>query len=85
MKFYFLVNSVFNSSCVTGASRGIGAKICTRLALHGFTVIGLARSDDKIHNLGNNLEVGRGKIIGWKCDVENETEIHDAFKRVELW
>lgn len=83
--FFFNELKVFNSSCVTGASRGIGAKICTRLALHGFTVIGLARSDDKVQNLGNNLEVGtKGKIIGWKCDVESETEIQDAFKQVEI-
>jgi NADP+-dependent farnesol dehydrogenase len=66
---------------VTGASRGIGAEISLKLADAGCTVIGLARTVDKINELSLNLTNGSpGKIIGRKCDIENEEEVKEAFE-----
>ncbi|KAG5679027.1 hypothetical protein PVAND_008629 [Polypedilum vanderplanki] len=67
--------------CVTGASSGIGSEICVELAKNGSNVvIGLARRVDKINELNERLpEELKGKIIGRKCDVENEEEINNAF------
>lgn len=48
-------------------------------------MIGLARSVDKISELNQRLEIGSiGKIVGIKCDLENENEIQDAFKWVKI-
>lgn len=69
-------------SCITGASKGIGAEITVKLARAGCTVVGLARSDDKIRDLNQRLENSTGKIVAIKCDVENENDIKDAFQRV---
>lgn len=72
-------------SCVTGASKGIGAEICVKMANAGCVVIGLARSVDKIRELNNRLDNGNGsvgKIVAYKCDVENENEIKKAFQWV---
>lgn len=56
-----------------------------KLAVAGYTVIGLARSENKVKELNNNLEPGtKGKIIGRQCDVENEIDIHEAFEWVKF-
>lgn len=74
---------ILPSSCVTGASRGIGAEVTLTLANLGYTVLGLARNVGKIDELA--LRVGDdngGKIISRHCDVENESEILSAFNWV---
>lgn len=73
-----------HNSCVMGASKGIGAEICLKLADAGCTVIGLARTVKKIDELSTELSNGSpGKIIGRKCDVESEYDIKDAFSWIK--
>lgn len=51
----------------------------------GCTVIGLARTVDKINELSQNLTNGSpGKIIAVKCDVEVEDEVKEAFEWIKL-
>ncbi|XP_035703629.1 dehydrogenase/reductase SDR family member 11-like [Folsomia candida] len=67
---------------VTGASVGIGEAICTSLVSHGMTVIGCARSKDKIDMLSNDLSKKglSGRLIAYKCDVSNDKNIDDMFE-----
>jgi NAD(P)-dependent dehydrogenase (short-subunit alcohol dehydrogenase family) len=68
---------------VTGASRGIGAAVCLKLAKAGFIVLGLARNVDQIQKLSDELESDcTGRIVGRACDVENESDIKEAFEWV---
>lgn len=68
---------------ITGASSGIGADLCVRLANHGLIVIGLARRIEKIEELSEKVTSSSGgEIHGRKCDVQVESEILDAFKWV---
>lgn len=54
------------------------------MANSGCIVIGLARKVDKIDELSSKLsKKSSGKIIGRKCDVENESEIQDAFNFIK--
>jgi len=73
----------FSFRCVTGASKGIGAEICLKLANDGDIVIGLARSVEKIIELNEQVKSDSvGKIVGRKCDVTNESDIVAAFSCV---
>jgi NADP+-dependent farnesol dehydrogenase len=68
---------------ITGASAGIGADLCLKLANSGMIVIGLARRVEKIEELSEKVDESKGgKIYAKKCDVENESEILEAFKWV---
>lgn len=70
-------------SCVTGASQGIGAEICVKLANAGHSVIGLARRAEKVRDLSVRVESNcRGIIVGRKCDVQNENDIKESFNWV---
>ena len=69
---------------VTGASSGIGAKICIDLATAGVIVAGLARRQHRIEELKKNLPPGvTGKIHAIQCDVSKEDDIKRAFGWVE--
>lgn len=69
---------------ITGASTGIGADLCVRLANLGIVVVGLARRVEKIEELSQKVDSKSfGKIYGRKCDVQIETEILEAFKWIE--
>ncbi|CAG7706074.1 unnamed protein product [Allacma fusca] len=70
---------------VTGASVGIGAGICASLVEHGMTVVGCARNKDAIQKISDDLrDKGlTGKLIPYKCDVSDETEVNNLFAYIE--
>src|SRR3954471_12933526 len=49
---------------VTGASRGIGAAIAQRLAKDGFHVVAVARTQDKLEALCNEINAQGGTAPG---------------------
>jgi 3-oxoacyl-[acyl-carrier protein] reductase len=59
------------TTIVTGASRGIGASICSYLSSHGHDVIGVARRP---------AEGFFGKF--YVADLANETELDEVFARI---
>lgn len=65
---------------ITGASSGIGEETARQLVGKGFKVALLARSEDKLKALVD--ELGEGNAFAVKADVSNFEEIEKAFKDV---
>jgi 3-oxoacyl-[acyl-carrier protein] reductase len=67
---------------VTGASQGIGRACAIVLAEAGATVAVVARSEDKLQSLVQEIEAKGGKAAAFKLDVANEDEIKATVKSV---
>ncbi|CAL1260837.1 unnamed protein product [Larinioides sclopetarius] len=69
---------------VTGASAGIGAGLCRALVQHGMTVVGCARSVDRIKAIAEEdaLKDAPGKLVAIKCDLTKESEILSMFDEI---
>ena len=65
---------------VTGASKGLGARIARTLVHQGATVCGLARSTDSLRALHDDLG---SAFVPVSCDIRNEDEIEAAFDTVD--
>lgn len=64
---------------VTGASSGIGAALSRELVKRGWSVIGVARSLDKLTSLQKELGAA---FVPLMCDVSQKTEIAKASKNL---
>jgi short-subunit dehydrogenase len=66
---------VSNTALVTGASSGIGASIAAELAARGFSLILVARREERLRSLSTELSSGHGvgaDVI--TCDLGQESE-----------
>jgi 3-hydroxy acid dehydrogenase / malonic semialdehyde reductase len=68
-----------NIALVTGASSGIGEALSRELVKRGWSVIGLARSLDKLTNIQNELGSAFTPVV---CDVSNKSDIEKASKHI---
>ncbi|KAK3911069.1 Farnesol dehydrogenase [Frankliniella fusca] len=70
---------------VTGASAGIGAAVVRDLARAGLRVVGLARREDKLQALADELaaEGVLGELLCVRCDVSDTSDVQAAFKRID--
>lgn len=68
---------------VTGASSGIGKSITRELVSAGVNVLGLARRENRLQELSENLKFSKGAFHYFKCDLCNEDDIRKAFEYVE--
>lgn len=69
---------------VTGAGRGIGRAISAELAMHGATVLGVARSADALEEVRAAIaNAGRGTFVPIPLDVTSEGQVRDAFALAE--
>jgi NADP+-dependent farnesol dehydrogenase len=69
---------------VTGASSGIGAATVVDLVKAGMIVCGLARRQERIEALKDDLpENLRGNLHAIKCDISKEEEIKATFAEIE--
>ncbi len=69
---------------VTGASRGIGAAVATRLARDGFTVIINYSGDDaSAEALARKIEAAGGKALTAKADVSEPAAVARMFDAAE--
>ncbi len=66
---------------VTGASSGIGAAVAAALFEHGMHVVGCARNEQKLKEVGQSLQ-GKGSFTAVKCDVTQEASILSMFQEV---
>ncbi|CAA9999647.1 unnamed protein product [Nesidiocoris tenuis] len=68
---------------VTGASSGIGAAIVRDLAKQGVNVVTLARRQDRLQALAEEMKGEKGRIYPLKADLAQEEEIVRSFKWIE--
>ncbi|XP_046666127.1 farnesol dehydrogenase-like isoform X2 [Homalodisca vitripennis] len=70
---------------VTGASSGIGAAVARSLVHHGMVVVGLARRDDRIKQLSEELAAAKepGQLHAIRADVCKEEDLLSAFDWVD--
>lgn len=62
-------------SIVTGASRGIGREIATRLASEGHFVALVARNEEEIRELEFEIDSAGGKSRGYAMDISDEAAV----------
>ncbi|KAG8310563.1 farnesol dehydrogenase-like [Homalodisca vitripennis] len=67
---------------VTGASAGIGAAIVEDLVESGMVVVGLARREDRLLEVKNQLK-NKGTLHAVKVDISKEEDLKKAFKWIK--
>ena len=67
---------------VTGASAGLGAQLSRDLARAGATVVGLARSEDRLALLSTELQDDSPKSGTVVCDVADTAALREALDQV---
>jgi NAD(P)-dependent dehydrogenase (short-subunit alcohol dehydrogenase family) len=60
---------------ITGASKGLGAEMAKMFAREGATVVGVARSIDRLEKLKEQIESEGGRALVFKVDVRNREEL----------
>ncbi|KAH8399871.1 hypothetical protein KR215_003677 [Drosophila sulfurigaster] len=67
---------------VSGASSGIGAACARSLVLAGLQVVGLARRQQRVELLRDELQTAeqRQRLHALRCDIRQETEVVEAFR-----
>ncbi len=65
---------------VTGASSGIGRDICLVLSGMGYDIIGVARRDDKLKELGCQIRTDFTSVVMDLSDIENVYKLYDLVK-----
>lgn len=66
------------TALVTGAGRGIGARIATELAHDGYAVVVVARSTDALRSVVAEIEHAGGRALAVPCDITDETAVAAA-------
>ncbi|MBP7967140.1 SDR family oxidoreductase [Candidatus Woesebacteria bacterium] len=67
---------------ITGASSGLGIQFAQALAKQGASVAILARSEDKLRSVKQNLEKKGSVCIAICCDVTNENLVNEAIDAI---
>ena len=67
---------------VTGASAGLGAQLCRDLAQAGATVVGLARSTERLEALATQLRTHTPQSTTITCDVADTGALRRALEEV---
>ncbi len=67
---------------VTGASFGVGEATARKLAAAGATVLVVARSVDKLHELVASINAGGGKAIAYPTDLTDEAAVGELTKTI---
>ena len=62
------------SALVTGAGRGIGRAIATHLAEQGAHVYVVARSQDQLDSVVQEIEQAGGKATSWAADLSDSVQ-----------
>jgi NAD(P)-dependent dehydrogenase (short-subunit alcohol dehydrogenase family) len=67
---------------VTGASFGVGEATARKVAAAGATVLVVARSEDRLHELSASINAGGGKAVAYPTDLTDEAAVSELTKRV---
>lgn len=68
---------------VTGASSGIGAGLCRRLAREGVKLAMLARREENLLRLADELKGFGSELLPLRCDVSSRDEIKSACAEIK--
>jgi NAD(P)-dependent dehydrogenase (short-subunit alcohol dehydrogenase family) len=67
---------------ITGASSGIGRAVCQHLAESGATVVGVARSEDKLEEMRKDVEAAGGKAFVYPTDLSDPDSCRALVEKV---
>jgi NAD(P)-dependent dehydrogenase (short-subunit alcohol dehydrogenase family) len=67
---------------VTGASYGIGEATARRLAGGGATVLMVARSAERLHDVAASINAGGGVAVGYPTDLTDEAAVDSLTNRI---
>jgi NAD(P)-dependent dehydrogenase (short-subunit alcohol dehydrogenase family) len=67
---------------ITGASSGIGRAVCQHLAVSGATIVGVARSEDKLDEMRREVEAAGGKAFVYPTDLSDPDSCRALVERV---
>lgn len=67
---------------VTGASFGVGEATARKLAAAGATVLVVARSADRLHELAASINAGGGKAVAYPADLTDETAVAGLTRKI---
>jgi len=68
---------------ITGAARGLGADLCRGLAAAGCTVVGFARSESALAELGSEISRAGGRFVPASGDVRDPEALQRAIETAE--
>ena len=68
---------------VTGASRGIGKAISIAIAQSGAEVILVARDEEKLKQVKEEINHFKGKAVVIKADFSKENEVIQLFEQIK--
>lgn len=66
---------------ISGASRGIGRAVATRLARENHFVLLLARNNEEISELELEIDSAGGKALSFAVDVSNESQVNEVVEQ----
>jgi NAD(P)-dependent dehydrogenase (short-subunit alcohol dehydrogenase family) len=67
---------------VTGASFGVGEATARKVAAAGATVLVVARSADRLHDLAAAINAGGGKAVAYPTDLTDEAAVGVLTKKI---
>jgi NAD(P)-dependent dehydrogenase (short-subunit alcohol dehydrogenase family) len=67
---------------VTGASFGVGEATARKVAAAGATVVVVARSADRLHDLAASINAGGGKAVAYPTDLTDEAAVAELTERI---
>ncbi|KZN34641.1 hypothetical protein N474_19740 [Pseudoalteromonas luteoviolacea CPMOR-2] len=68
---------------ITGASRGIGKSIAEFFIKNGDNCILVARDNERLQTVVQELATDSSKVSGFSCDVGNPHQVNELFNNVE--
>jgi NAD(P)-dependent dehydrogenase (short-subunit alcohol dehydrogenase family) len=71
-----------NTVLVTGASFGVGEATARKVAAAGATVLVVARSADRLHELAASINAGGGKAVAYPTDLTDEAAVGRLTKKI---
>lgn len=70
------------TALVTGASYGVGEATARKLAAAGATVLVVARSADRLHDLVASITAGGGQAVAYPADLTDEAAVSALTKQI---
>jgi NAD(P)-dependent dehydrogenase (short-subunit alcohol dehydrogenase family) len=70
------------TALVTGASFGVGEATARKLAAAGATVLAVARSEGRLHDLAESISAGGGKAVAYPTDLTDEAAVGELTKKI---